>query len=82
MNVDKRKQNEKDFEFWRESISGGRVYWFDVIGRKGGKARYIKEVDSNEKTIAFRQEIFNKDGKMTEIHEKFPIDKGHIKLEL
>jgi hypothetical protein len=33
-------------------------------------------------TIRFWQEIFDGQGTMTEIHEKFPIDKGHIKTGL
>ena len=79
MNVAKRKQNEKEFGNWIEATNGGRKYWFDITGRNGGKARYVKEVDSNEITISFRQEIFNDEGTMIEIHEKFPVDKGHIK---
>ena len=80
MDVTKRKQNEKEFENWTETPSGGRRYWFDVDGRNGGKARYVKEVDGNEITIAFWQEIFDIHSTMIEIHEKFPIDKGHKKI--
>ena len=76
----KRKQNEKEFENWTETPIGGRRYWFDVTGRNRGKARYVKEVDSSEITIAFWQEIFDEYGTMIEIHEKFPIDKGHKKI--
>ncbi len=79
MDVSKRKQNEKEFINWTETSKGGRKYWFDVKGRNGGKARYVKEVDNDEVTIAFWQEIFDKQGVMVEIHEKFPIDKGHVK---
>ena len=75
----KRKQNEKEFENWTETPIGGR-YWFDVTGRNRDKARYVKEVDSSEITIAFWQEIFDEYGTMIEIHEKFPIDKGHKKI--
>lgn len=82
MGVNKRSQNEKDFANWKETSSGGRLYWFDVMGRNGGKARYVKEVDNQEKTITFRQEIFTKDDNMIEIHEKYPVDKGHLKFEL
>ena len=80
MDVDKRNQNEKDFANWKETSRGRRMYWFDVMGRNGGKARYVKEVDNHEKTISFRQEIFNKEGNMIEIHEKYPVDKGHLKI--
>ncbi len=82
MNVTKRRQNEKEFENWTKTSGGGRQYWFDVMGRNGGKARYVKEVDLNETTIAFWQEVFDIHGTMIELHEKFPIDKGHIKIVL
>lgn len=81
MDFSKRNQNEKEFGNWIETIVGGREYWFDVAGRKGGMARYVKEVDKNEVTIAFRQEIFDGLGAMIEIHEKYPVDKGHIKIQ-
>lgn len=81
MDLTNQKQNERDFANWGESASGGRIYWFDVIGRNGGKARYIKEVDRNEVTIAFTQEIYNSNEVLIQIHEKFPVDKGHKKVE-
>lgn len=40
----------------------------------------ITEVDSQEKTTKFLQEIYNNQGKLVEIHEKYPIDKGHKKV--
>ncbi|CEP67152.1 Uncharacterized [Moorella glycerini] len=43
----RRKQNEKKFGNWDELPNGGRRYWYEVLGRKGWSARYIKEVDSN-----------------------------------
>ncbi len=49
----KRLQNEREFEFWITLSGGGRKYWFDITGRKGGKARYVKETDTNEITTAF-----------------------------
>lgn len=80
MNVAKRRQNEKEFKNWTKTSSGGRQYWFIVTGRNGGSARYVKDVDRDETTIAFRQEVFDIHGTMLEIHEKFPIDKGHVKI--
>ena len=56
---------------------GGRRYFYEIIGRYGWKARYIKEVDASEKTVKFYQEIFNEEGKRVEIHEKYPVDRGH-----
>jgi len=53
-----------------EWMSGGRLGWL---------ARYWKEVDANETTLRFWQEIYDDQGNLVEIHEKFPIDKGHKK---
>ena len=80
MNIQKRQQNEREFEFWSNGENGERKYWFDVKGKHGGFARYIKMVDKEEITLSFVQEIYNAIGELTEIHEKYPIDKGHIKL--
>jgi hypothetical protein len=43
-------------------------------------ARYVEKVDEKEVTIAFWQEIYDQQGVMIEIHEKYPIDKGHKKI--
>ncbi len=77
----KRSKNEKQFGNWAPADSGGRIYWIEITGRFGWKARYVKEVDMNEETLAFRQEIIDEHGILREIHEKFPIDKGHQKLD-
>jgi hypothetical protein len=77
----KRKKNEKEFaqwEFWGEK---GRRYWFEVPGRFGWKARYVKEVDENEETLSFYQEIYNQKNELVEVHYKYPVDKGHIKID-
>lgn len=37
-------------------------------------------VDKNENTLKFYQEIFNTSNQLVEVHEKYPIDKVHIKL--
>lgn len=47
----------------------------------GWRARYLKEVDENETTVRFWQEIYDHRGMLVEIHEKFPVDKGHQKLQ-
>ena len=59
--------------------SGGRKYWYEVDGRWGYKARYVKEVDRLEETLKFYQEIYNENGILVEIHEKYPINKRHRK---
>jgi hypothetical protein len=56
---------------------GGRRYWLDVPGRQGWKARYVKEVDAEESTIRFWQEIYGRDGRLVQVHEKYPVDRGH-----
>jgi hypothetical protein len=75
-----RDQNEKKFGRWDELPGGGRRYHLEVAGRLGWLARYLKEVDAEEKTLRFWQEIYDATGKLVEIHEKFPVDKGHQKV--
>ncbi len=76
----KRLQNERKFEEWTALPSGGRLYWYDVPGRTGWKAHYVKEVDAQETTIRFYQEIFDDQNRLVEIHEKYPVDKGHRRI--
>jgi hypothetical protein len=52
----------------------------DVTGRFGWRARYLKEVDADETILRFWQEIYDETGGLIEIHEKFPVDKGHQKV--
>lgn len=80
MNLQKRKSNENEFDNWNELLDGGRIYWFEIKGKYGWKARYVKEVDSNEKTIKFHQEIYNERNELVEVHHKYPKDLGHQKL--
>jgi hypothetical protein len=80
MDAKKRRQNEKLFGFWEGSPDGGRRYWHEVPGRHGWKARYIKETDSDENTLRFYQEIYNTQGVLVEVHQKYPVDTGHRKL--
>ena len=75
-----RVQNEKKFGHWDELPGGGRRYRLDVTGRLGWLARYWKEVDANETTLRFWQEIYDDQGKLVETHEKFPVDTGHKKV--
>jgi hypothetical protein len=80
MNEQKRIENEKKFVNWKEDLDGNRIYSFEVTGKYGWKAKYIKVVDSEENTISFLQEIYNEFNVLVEIHEKYPIDKGHRKV--
>ncbi len=76
MNERKRRQNEIKFGVWEELSTGGRRYWYEVKSRSGWKARYVKEVDEDERTEKFYQE-----GKLVEIHEKYPVNNGHQKVK-
>ena len=72
-----RVQNERKFTNWRILENGGRLYWLDVPGKMKWRARYLKQVDAEEQTIRFWQEIYDADGLLVEIHEKYPNDLGH-----
>ena len=74
-----RTRNEKKFEHWTELSNGGRRYWYEILGRYGWKARYIKEVDGAERTLRIWQEIFNERGELVDVHVKYPVDSGHQK---
>ena len=78
--MDKRKLNERKFKEWRQLENGEREYKMEIFGRTGWKAVYVKVVDEKENTLEFYQEIYNADNQLVEIHEKYPIDKGHKKL--
>jgi hypothetical protein len=67
------RRNERVFENWEDLPDGGRRYWYEVTGRLGWKARYVKEVDADENT--------NERGELVEIHEKYPVDTGHRKVK-
>ena len=77
----KRQLNERKFPNWKVLPDNSRKYWIDITGRHGWIARYIKEVNEMEETVRFYQEIYDDKGNLVEIHEKFPVDKGHIKAK-
>lgn len=81
MDIAKRNENEKKFSNWEDFSDQTRKYWFEIPGHAGWKARYVKIVDKAEVTLYFAQEIYNENGVLVEIHEKYPIDKGHRKIE-
>ena len=74
-----RSQNENKFSQWEDLPGGGRRYWIDLEGRQGWRARYLKEVDAAELTLRFWQEIYDEQGRLAEVHHKFPVDEGHRK---
>jgi hypothetical protein len=75
-----RAQNEQKFKSWENLPNGARRYFRDYVGRAGGRARYIKEVDATEGIVRFAQEIFDQAGRLVAVHEKFPVDLGHNQL--
>lgn len=75
-----KEQNEKKFPNWQELPNSGRRYWFDVLGRSGWRARYVKEVDASEVTVRFYQEIYDEKDQLVEVHDKYPVDLGHRKV--
>ena len=80
MDGHKRAQNERKFGAWEELQDGGRRYWFEVKGRSGWWARYVKEVDHDETTVRFYQEVYDGNGTLREVHQKYPVDLGHQKV--
>ena len=80
MDIAKRRQNERKFGLWRDLPDGGRLYPYEVKGRSGWLARYVKHVDADEATVRFYQEVFDGDGRLRDVHEKFPVDLGHRKM--
>lgn len=81
MNSKKRYENERKFSNWIEEKNGIRIYYFDTYGKNGWKARYVKEVDEDENTLKFYQEIYNERSILIEKHEKYPVDKGHRRIK-
>ena len=78
LDTKKRNENERKFGAWDQQPDGGRRYFYEVQGRHRWKACYVKEVDAFEKTIKFYQEIYDENGRLIEIHHKYPVDEGHI----
>ena len=77
MDPRKGQQNERKFGTWQELADGGRLYSYEMKGRSGWRARYVKEVDADESTVRFYQEVYDGEGMLREVHHKYPIDLGH-----
>ena len=41
MDEKKRKANETEFDWWTDNAKGGRIYYFEINGKFGWKAKYI-----------------------------------------
>jgi len=74
---ERRARNEKKFSYREDLPNSGRKYWYEVMGKFGFKARYVKEVNIEEETVRFYQEIYDSQGNLVEIHPKFPVNLGH-----
>ena len=81
LNNKKRLENEKKFPNYEELPDGSRKYWFEITGRLGWEAKYVKTVDANETTLEFWQEIYDENKNLVEVHKKYPVDKGHVKIK-
>lgn len=79
--MNQQQRNERKFKNWTALQGGGRQYWYDVPGRQGWKARYVKEVNESEETMRFYQEIYDQEGQLVEVHQKYPEDTGHQRVE-
>ena len=52
--------------------AGGRRFRLEIRCRSGGRAVYFEEFDPAKKTVRFWQEIYDEEGRLVEVHEKFP----------
>src|SRR6266566_2196195 len=56
MEVAKRRQNERKFGTWRHLPDSGRLYSYEVKGRSGWLAKYVKQVDEkNRRSCSVRK---------------------------
>lgn len=76
-----REQNERRFPQWDDLPDGGRRYYRVVPGRVQGYARYVKIVDADEVTQRLVQEIYDDEGHLIGLHQKYPEDTGHQVLD-
>lgn len=53
MNKKQRQKNETEYEQWIEREDESRVCSFEISGKSGWKAGYLKEVNTEEITIRF-----------------------------
>ena len=77
-----RRQNERDWHGWEDLPDHVRRYWPRRPGRVCGHQILWKEVRFNpasqlETTLRMWQEIYDDDGRLIEVHHKYPDDTGH-----
>lgn len=76
-----RARNERRFPQWDDVSGGGQRYYRTIKGRVRGYALYVKVVDENELTVRIVQEIYDDEGNLIAVHQKYPEDTGHVDLE-
>ena len=76
----KRVENEKKFPAWEETVQG-RKYYLTINCRQACYARYVNEVDYEEDTVRFYEEVYDEHGRLVEVHNRYPVDEGHRKVE-
>ena len=77
-----REQNERRFPQWDDLPEGGRRYYRIQQGRVQGYARYVKMVDAHEVTLSLVQEIYDNEGRLIGLHQKYPEDTGHQVIDV
>jgi hypothetical protein len=80
-----RSRSERDWQYWQDLPDGGRRYWIRRLGRHWGWQILFKEVMYDEETqlentVRLWQEIYDNDGNVVEVHQKYPTDTGRQKL--
>ncbi len=60
-------------------VAGDVTGWTCWAGSAGGLV-ISKEVDAQETTLRFWQEVYDDQDRLVEVHEKYPVDKGHQKV--
>jgi len=66
---------------WDELPNGGRCYYRLIRGKVAGYAHYVKIVDADEVTLSIVQEVYDDNGHLIALHEKYPVDKGHQNVD-
>jgi hypothetical protein len=49
-------------------------------GDRAGEHDTWKEVDAEESTVRFYQEVYDGEGTLREVHHKYPVDLGHQQI--
>lgn len=77
-----RRRNKREWPQWEDLPDGRRRYWKRKAGYRWGYQVFWKEVTFDpisalETTVRVWQEIYSDDGRLVEVHHKYPEDTGH-----